>query len=92
MDRLAAATPAGDELRCFQAVWAAWQTSTGTSFASVDEWRNVLRLYLAASRDHVDVGGLPLQTAALALLRLARCLVNGSAAQGRQLLTALTSR
>ena len=91
VDCLAAPAPAGDALRCFEAVWAAWQTIDWDAFAAVDEWRNVLRLYLDASRDHVDVGGLPLQTAALALLRLARCLVNGSAVQSQQLLTALTS-
>ncbi|NOT54931.1 MAG: hypothetical protein HOP18_10025 [Deltaproteobacteria bacterium] len=91
VDRLAAAAPSGDALRCFEAVWATWRTIDWDSFASVDEWRNVLRLYLAVSRDHLDVDGLPLQTAVLALLRLARCLVSGSAAQGQQLLTALTS-
>ena len=91
VDHLAAAAPAGDDLRCFEAVWAAWQTIDWDAFGSADEWRNGLRLYLAASRDHGDVGGLPLQTAAVALLRLARCLVNGSAAHGQQLLTALTS-
>ncbi len=91
VDRLAAAAPAGEALRCFQAAWAVWQTVVGDTCAAADEWRHALRLYLATSREHVDVGGLPLKTAVLALLRLARCLVNGSAAQGQQLLTALTS-
>ena len=91
VDRLAATAPAGDALRCFQAAWATWQTVIWDTGAAADEWRHALRLYLAASREHVEVGGLPLQTAVLALLRLVRCLVNGSAAHGQQLLTALTS-
>jgi hypothetical protein len=90
VERLAATAPAGAALRCFQAAWAAWQTVVWDTLAAADEWRHVLRLYLAASREHVDVDGLPLKTAVLALLRLARCLVNGSAAQGQQLLTSLT--
>ncbi len=90
LDALAEDAPPGDEFRCFQAAWAAWKMLTGESLAGGEEWHNALRLYLGASLESADVGGLPLRAATRALLRLARRLARGSASQGRTLLAALT--
>ena len=79
-------TTAGEEFRCLQAAWDTMQKELPDAG---DEWRNAMKLYLAASRDRTDVGGLPLRTAVLALLRLARCLAGGSPSEGGKLLAAL---
>lgn len=88
-DHVAKEAAAGDASRCLQAAWSSWETVEWGSFAAAEEWRNALRLYVAARR-RGGVGGPPLRTAALALLRLARCLAGGSTPQGQRLLAVLT--
>jgi hypothetical protein len=90
LDSLAEDAPAGEEFRCFQAAWSVWDGEAWGSSARDEATRDVLCLYLAASRGSPDVGGIPLRTAALALLRLAQRLVGGSTSCGEKLLTALT--
>jgi hypothetical protein len=88
LDSFTEGTTVGEEFGCFQAAWDAMQNEQPDT---ADDWRNTLRLYLAASRDREDVGGSHLKAAVLALLRLARCLVGGSLSDGEKLLAALIS-
>jgi hypothetical protein len=90
LDNLAESVTAGDELRCCQTAWTAWQTIEARLFTVGDEWRQSLYLFLAANREQEDVGGLSLKNASLALLRLARKLASDPAEQYERVLTALT--
>jgi hypothetical protein len=90
LDTLAEATPGSEEFHYFRAAWAAWERLAGESLAAGEEWRNALRLYLSASMEEADVGGLPLRGAVLALLCLARHLAGSSVARHQTLLAALT--
>jgi hypothetical protein len=90
LDNLAESVSAGDELRCCQTAWAAWQTIEARLFNVGDEWRQALYLFLAANREREDAGGMSLKNASLALLRLARKLASDPAEQCQRLLTALT--
>lgn len=80
LDSLAEHTPAGGEFDSFQAVWSAWPALPAEDRQgyrpSADDWHSALHLYLEASRRAGQAGGLPLRTATLALLRLARCLAD----------------
>ena len=78
LDSLAEHASLGGEFDGFQAVWSAWpalpeEDRQGYRLPA-DDWRSALHLYLEASRRTEQVGGVPLRTATLAILRLARCL------------------
>lgn len=90
LDNLSESATTGDEFRCCQMTWAAWQTIEGRLFDVGDEWHQALYLFLAANRGQEDAGGLSLKNASLALLRLAGKLVNDPAEQCQRLLMALT--
>ena len=91
LDSLAENETEGDDFRCCQAAWAAWQVIEMDLHDSSDEWQGALQLYLAASREQVGAGGVTLKKGTLALLRLAHKLQRDSTAQSEQLLSALTS-
>jgi hypothetical protein len=78
LDSLAEHAPLGGEFDGFQAVWSAWPAVPEEDRQGyrppTDDWRSALRLYLEASRRAEQVGGVPLRTATLAILRLAWCL------------------
>lgn len=81
LDNLAEGVAPGNEARCRQAAWAAWQT-IGTRLHDVeDEWQQALYLFLVASREREDAGGPGLKKASLALLRLGRKPANDPAGQ-----------
>lgn len=87
LDALVADASAGDEPRCFKAVWAVWETPGRGSLENGEEWHSALRLYLEAHGRDPAVQGRSLKRAALALVRLAR-VVSGDAGS---LLAALAS-
>jgi hypothetical protein len=86
LDSLAEHTPAGGEFDSFQAVWSAWPALPVEDRQgyrpSADDWHSALHLYLEASRRAGQAGGLPLRTATLALLCLARCLADSARISG----------
>jgi hypothetical protein len=90
LETLAEHATVGDELRCCQAAWEAWQLIAADISAVAEEWRQALHLYLAASREREEAEGLNLKRATIALLRLARRLAGAPAEQGQHLLDALT--
>jgi len=91
LDSIASHTLAGDEMGCFQALWAAWKAADLGPLQAGEEWRNALRLYLGVCDGNAKLSGPTLRSAALALLRLARCLASGSASQSKELIAALTA-
>ncbi len=90
LETMAAHTAMGDEVRCCQAAWAAWLSIAAEVSSVTDEWQQVLYVYLTASRETEEAGGLHLRRAALALVRLAQRLAGASSAQYHRLLNALT--
>jgi hypothetical protein len=90
LETLAAHAPTGDEWRCCQAAWAAWQSLAADVASVADIWQQALYLYLTVSRQADGAGGLHLQRAALALVRLAQRLAGAASETYHQLLHALT--
>lgn len=90
LDTLAGSASSGAETISFEAAWSAWGTLEGESLTAGNEWRNALRLYLAACPEQPGAGGPPLRAAVLALPRLARRLADCPVSEGRLLIAALT--
>jgi hypothetical protein len=91
LDSIASEGQNQGEDRCLHALWTAWETAQLGPLQASEEWHNALSLYLGVCRDALELSGPTLRTTALALLRLARRLVSGSAFQGKTLLAALTA-
>jgi hypothetical protein len=90
LETLTAQAPPSDNFRCCQVVWEAWQGRTTGDFSVNGEWRLALFLYLTVVREQHEVGGVNVQRAALALVRLARRLADASASRYQQFANALT--
>ena len=91
LESIADGASSGDEIGCFVALWKAWEGAGLGRLEAVEEWRNALRLYLAAGRNDAKLSGPTLRAASLALLRFTRCLTTTSASETEKLLAALTS-
>lgn len=89
---IAEASPASDEMLCFQSAWAAWEGLEWGELSAGDEPYHALELFLAALLESGKPGGLALRAAALALLRLARLIVRKEVPDSVALLNALMRR
>lgn len=90
LDSLAAQKVGASQFQCCEAAWAVWRSSPPDSFTSADEWCQVLHLFVTASREQPDAGGVALKKASMALVRLAQLLATRSTEQNQQLMSALT--
>jgi hypothetical protein len=87
LERVAEKSSDSDEFTAFEFAWNALAPSLLEYLDFGGEWQSSLRLYLAASQG--TGGGIVFKTAVLALLRLAKLLVDGSGIQKEALVEGL---
>jgi hypothetical protein len=87
-DRTAETDAGVGQFECFQLAWEAWAYVVA-DFKTSDDWLLALSLFLSASREHEEASGPALKTASIALVSLARSLMESSPEQRQRVLAAL---
>lgn len=87
LEGLAEHFPAGDQFRCCELIWEAWQTVDRQMFDRLSDEARALSLYVSASDN--EEAGLNLERAALALLRLASLLSTASSESNVRLISSI---
>jgi len=87
-DAVADIDAAVGQVECFRLLWQAWDYVVADLKTS-DDWLLALRLFLRASRERQELSGPALKAASIALVSLARLLLESSVEQRQQLVTAL---